>query len=298
MEAPSTPPLKTSRLRVPPTPTYGTLLDHWEPHSPRRSSRTSSNPYSTPKVAARDAPRGATNMNYLIPTTSLFSSASKSTLAFTLNDVFSPPSSPMSNAAGSRNADNSTVNNPNLDDEAPSSVTKSSALFPTPAKTPSMTPARKHQRTASMRSAARVLPFQPEHPNDVMPTRRENRKINGPRAGDLGYGLEDYADDQDNSDPGFQIYTEFNARVPEKDESPANPFYCPRPAKKKNKKKSSTDDLKQGQRKNSADIPAEEAIEHADKAEEGRPEKSAEIRAEESNIDHAARNDKGLVYSL
>lgn len=137
-----------------------------------------------------------------------------------------------------------------------------------------MTPARKHQRTASVQDTARVLHFQPEDPSDAMPTRRESRKHGAARASKVqGFDLDgdDYdQSEQSSSANGFQIYTESHARVPERDESEANPFFRPR---------------------------AHTVPQSRDKPKR-RPKKSATVLAEEQRMDDAAARNEGIVYSL
>ncbi|KAF2167258.1 hypothetical protein M409DRAFT_66271 [Zasmidium cellare ATCC 36951] len=271
MEAPSTPPPSTSRYggaRTPPSPTYGALLEDWDPYSPRRSTRSTlvSNKYSTPNISR-------TIHNNVPPLNSNFSVKP----AFTLNDVLSPPSSPMNiGAMTPRKADNHKTDNSNINEsgDPSSSIRKTSSLFPTPAKTPSLTPARNHQRVASLQDTARVLHFQPEDPADAMPTRRESRKHDTTRAGkSQGFDLDvgDYTKTEQNSIAnGFEIYTESHARVPEKDESEANPFYRPR---------------------------AHTIPQTRDKPKR-RSKKSAAMIAEEQRMDEAAARNEGIVYNF
>lgn len=271
MDVPSTPPRANSRLnraRTPPSPTWGPLNEDYDPYSPRRSTRSTlaTNKYSTPNVSRTIH----SNLPPLNPTYS-------AKPAFSLHDVLSPPSSPMNPGAMTPGkADNSKADNCNANDhlDLTSSVRKPSSLFPTPAKTPNMTPARKHQRAASMQDTARVLHFQPDDPNDAMPTRRESRKQNVSRAGKSeGFTLdvEDYDGPQRNSDAnGFQIYTESAARVPEKDESESNPFWRPRAR----------------------------TVPQTSGKSKSRPKKPATLAAEERRMHEAAARDEGMVFNL
>ncbi|KAK4493887.1 hypothetical protein PRZ48_015072 [Zasmidium cellare] len=271
MESPSTPPPSTSRFgraRTPPSPTYGALLEDWDPYSPRRSTRSTlvTNKYSTPNISR-------TIHNNVPPLNSNFCAKP----AFTLHDVLSPPSSPMNvSAVTPRKADNNKTDNSTTIDtcDPSSSLRKPSSLFPTPAKTPTMTPARKHQRVSSMQDTARVLHFQPEDPNDAMPTRRESRKHDATRAGKAqGFSLdvEDYDKTaQTSNGNGFEIYTESHARVPEKDESESNPFYRPR----------------------------SNTIPQTRNKPKRRSKKSADVIAEEQRMDDAAARNEGIVYNF
>lgn len=104
-------------------------------------------------------------------------------------------------------------------------------MLPTPSKTPTMTPARKHQRASSMQDTARVLRFQPDDPNDVMPTRKDKRKQKPARnvaAQDFGLDGDDFSETASQRSGSFQIYAEAHARVPQLDTSAENVFYRPR----------------------------------------------------------------------
>ncbi|KAM3421576.1 hypothetical protein BST61_g1963 [Cercospora zeina] len=101
----------------------------------------------------------------------------------------------------------------------------SSVMLPTPSKTPSLTPAFQRSRKSGMEDSARILHFQPENPNDSMPTPHDARKHKNLNGGGL---------DDDSLDIGrpkkkgvksdIQIYTEVQARVPEDDTSNDNVF--------------------------------------------------------------------------
>ncbi|EME41665.1 hypothetical protein DOTSEDRAFT_73908 [Dothistroma septosporum NZE10] len=230
MEPPTTPPRRTprsNRARTPPSPRHGALFDDYEPYSPRRSTRSTltSNPYSSVNRTS-----GSDIVAEIHETP-----AKKS--RFSVENLLSPPSSPASAPrkmldfiATPRRADNTNHDNANHNHHLePSSATRAiSGMLPTPSKTPTTTPARKHQRASSMQDTARVLQFQPGDPNDVMPTRRDKRKQKPARnvaAQDFGLDGDDFSETASQRSGSFQIYAEAHARVPQLDTSAENPFY-------------------------------------------------------------------------
>jgi hypothetical protein len=94
-------------------------------------------------------------------------------------------------------------------------------MLPTPSKTPN----KKRTHAAAITHTARILSFQPNHPNDVMPSPRKIKK-SAHRSLSSRAGFELYEDDEGdaNGERSIEIYTDANARVPVLDESEDNPF--------------------------------------------------------------------------
>lgn len=235
MEDPLTPTRLSPRLgrcHTPPSPTHGPMTEEWEPHSPRRSSRATlkTNPFSSYNTS--NSAKQASNSISVLQTP-----ARKPVPAFKLRHLGAVPSPPISPPANSRLSAHHHHNNKSDDDNSNSNLDRpennaatSSGMLPTPSKTPSMTPARKRHRAASMQDTARVLHFQPNDPNDVMPSRRENRKRANKRAGklsDFDLDIDTTQESGCKAKVSFEIYTESHARMPEVDESEENVFYRP-----------------------------------------------------------------------
>ncbi|EME88493.1 uncharacterized protein MYCFIDRAFT_85530 [Pseudocercospora fijiensis CIRAD86] len=280
MDTPSTPPRRTrAHLHVPPTPLHGSFLDS----PPRRSTRSTlnTNPYSSANVSASSSFKSSANSS-LPPVTPNIAGRK---LSFAVSDALStPPASPMQPRLGaiSAHADNG------LDDDnrnaqgdhktlaAPSS--NKSAMLPTPSKTPSMTPARKRQRAASLQDTARVLHFQPENPNDAMPTPQQSRKHKAALASKTGaFDLDANKPKRKGND--FTIYTETQARVPEVDKSSGNVF--------------------RGRATSSAP-PAHERARQWDSSPSPPPRsrRSAQDLYDEQRMDSAAKQEQGIVYTF
>ncbi len=88
-------------------------------------------------------------------------------------------------------------------------------MLPTPSKTP------KRRHDAPLNATARILSFQPESPNDVMPVARKIKK-HGRFNSMNGFDL--YDEERAHRDEMVEIFTDANARVPELDEVEDNPF--------------------------------------------------------------------------
>lgn len=127
-------------------------------------------------------------------------------------------------------------------------------MLPTPSKTP------KKRNAAALNSTARILSFQPNNPNDVMPSSRKIKK-HGRFNSMNGFDL--YDEEPASRGDQIEIFTDANARVPEMDEAEDNPFVGP--------KKSAVRPQRRGRR-----APA----------------------AEDEEMDEAARREEGVVYVL
>lgn len=111
-------------------------------------------------------------------------------------------------------------------------------MLPTPTKTP-----QKRNATA-LHSTARILSFQPNNPNDIMPSSRKAKK-HGRFHSANGFDL--YDQERESQREQIDIYTDANARVPEMDEAEDNPFVGPkmsgsRPAPQRRSKRGVTEE--------------------------------------------------------
>ncbi|CAK3822744.1 Hypothetical predicted protein [Lecanosticta acicola] len=273
---PSTPPRSArrhDRPRTPPSPTHGPLHHDYEPYSPRRSTRTSNNPFSSSNITK---PLSG-NVPPLCGKKTTFS------LGFEPSDLLSsPPTSPERPRQADDNQNSFLLtktprrlgkqNAANLHDNTDPSSSTHKTFLPTPSKTPSKTPtttsARKHNRTASMQESARILHFQSENPADVMAGRRGTRK-HVHTANAAGFSLDDtdFGRGKKRTNPSFEIYTESHARVPQMDVSDENPFVRPR----------------------ANTVPQRRTSPRQSR-------KSAEQIEEERLMDEAAERDEGIVY--
>ena len=126
----------------------------------------------------------------------------------------------------------------------------STAMLPTPAKTP-----RKKPVQPAIGSAARILFHdRPENVEDLMPTPRRNSKRSKKT---LGFSLGSFDDDVDTGcGEKIEIFTDSKEKVPEIDESEDNPFYekpgqntvksdhhAPKPSKRRKIRTSKDDEM-------------------------------------------------------
>lgn len=291
MEPPSTPPTPScyNRLRTPPSPTHGAMLTTNEPYGPqRRSARSTlqSNRFSTANISA--ASKLSTTQQRTTAASPAKAPGRK--LSVTNSDAPStPPASPSMQATlgpssarvdNNSNFDNGEGHN-NLTSLALPASLSSSDMLPTPSKTPTMTPSRKHQRAASLHNTARALNFQPADVNDVMPTSRQGRKQKSALASKMGDSRLDLGRSTRKSSAVFKIYTESHARVPEEDDSQENVFRG---------------------RTGSAAISEQECERerHWDSSPSPPPlvRKTAHERTEEQWMEEAAARNEGIIYSL
>lgn len=283
MGTPSTPPRRArARASTPPTPLHGAFLDS----PPRRSTRSTlnNNPYSSANVSASSSFKSS-GSSTLPPVTP---KAAGRKLSFAISDALStPPASPTQPRIGATaafNNDNDLGNDNRSDRDndhslAASSTSKTSAMLPTPSKTPSLTPARKRHRAASLQDSARVLHFQPENPNDAMPTPQQSRKHKSTLATKVGGCDMDVDHPKRKGNGDFSIYTETQARVPEDDKSRDNVF--------------------RGRTTASAP-PAQERARQWDSSPSPPPRsrRSTQDIYDEKRMDSAAKHERGIVYTL
>lgn len=258
----STPPAVSLRARTPPTPLHGLAYDNYEPYSPRRSKRSTaqSNPYSS--LNGERSPRPLPQFNTTPPAT-----VKKARFARATTHLSSPPSSPVSpikrhpvhKTPRKGGSDFTRTANAVLSDsDGPSHPLHQPCIdpvtmLPTPSKTPKKRPA------AAL--TGRILSFQPEDPNDVMPSPRKIRKQVG-RPHTVATGFELYEDDASlNHADTIEIYTDANARVPEMDESEDNPFVGRRKISKRPQRRA--------RKQNAEEVERERRIDEAVKRDEG-----------------------------
>ncbi|PNY27457.1 Uncharacterized protein TCAP_02619, partial [Tolypocladium capitatum] len=230
-----TPPPPTS-VRTPPAPRLG-FHDSWEPFSPRKSARLSSQraAHRTPSPRASQhrkqpaSPRIAKKAN------------AQSTAAMFSPDV-SPRKKPHPASESSRKVPRTLtsegtasaaaalgLNTAKTAQKAPTtSISRATGMLPTPSKTPQKPP---NQKTATnIQSFARNL-FVPEE-KEAMPTPRKRRAKKY-----SGVTMESFtAEEQE--DP-IEIFTDSQDRVPKKGQSAESTFYgraaVPEPGKRKGK---------------------------------------------------------------
>ncbi|KAK3705484.1 hypothetical protein LTR37_013301 [Vermiconidia calcicola] len=270
----TTPPPPTTRARTPPTPLHGPQYDNYEPYSPRRSKRSTahSNPYSS--FNGERSPKNHVQHNTTPPPT-----VRKARFARQPTQLSSPPSSPAPPARLRRSPQQhihktprkqvfhhrgKTVNGGGAqsDSDGPSTslappTIDPVTMLPTPSKTP------KKRQAAAISSTARILSFQPDRPNDVMPSPRRMKKHARSLHSMAGFDLYDDEAEASRGDQ-IEIYTDANARVPEVDESADNPFV--------------------GRKKSAGPRP------------QRRSRKSAEEMEREQRIEEAVQRDEGVTY--
>ncbi|KAK5131097.1 hypothetical protein LTR08_001315 [Meristemomyces frigidus] len=125
-------------------------------------------------------------------------------------------------------------------------------MLPTPSKTPSK------RNNAALNSTARILSFQPNHPNDLMPSSRKIKK-SGRFSSINGFDL--YDEEREVGMEQVDVYTDANARVPVVDDGADNPFI--------GNKQTASRPQRKGRRA---------------------------LTAEEDEMEEAARREEGVVY--
>ncbi|GAB0136533.1 hypothetical protein EsDP_00004832 [Epichloe bromicola] len=214
-----TPPPTTS-LRTPPAPRLG-YHDSWEPYSPRKSARISSQ-----RAANRTpSPRASTRqpLNY--------SRTAKKALVHGNNSIASPMTSPRKRsqpAVESRRQVSGFLTTEGTADAAAAlglnsekhmqrtantSISQAAGMLPTPSKTPRKPPSEKTATT--IQSFARNL-FSSEQEPMPSPQKKRSKKYSG-------VTLESFTAEEE--EEPIAIFTDSQDRVPEKDDSEANPFY-------------------------------------------------------------------------
>lgn len=213
-----TPPPPT-RIRTPPAPRLG-FPDSWEPYSPRKSARISSQ-----RTANRTPSPRASHNRIASPRTAKRANAQSN--AVMVSPVPSPRKKPLAAPASSRQPSGTLtaegtanaaaalgLNDADAAQEALStSVSRVTGMLPTPSKTPQKPPNDKS--AANIQSFARNL-FASDAEAMPAPRKRRSKKYSG-------MTMESFtAVDNENS---IEIFTDSQDRVPVKDKSADNPFY-------------------------------------------------------------------------
>ncbi|EGY20412.1 uncharacterized protein VDAG_10041 [Verticillium dahliae VdLs.17] len=206
--ATSTPSPQPSGIRTPPTPKHG-YSDHWEPYSPRKSARISSQraTHRTPSPSS----------SHRTPRTTR-----KSTVAATA--IMSPAFSPQKRrlpaldavhrASSSRSVAHTHGHDKEEQDESRAAAFhRRSGMLPTPVKTPRKAPTE--TQAASIEAVARNL-FVDDDALTTPLKKRTPKKY-------TGMSLESFTAEAVQDD--IQIFTDSHDRVPEVDNSVENPFY-------------------------------------------------------------------------
>ena len=206
--APSTP-SPPGRIHTPPTPKHG-FGDGWEPFSPRKSARISAQRTKTPP------PRNSTsNPDPFGPAKTTRTQTSSSA------GMVSPFESPkkksrMSAAMAFDGPSHNFSKSLDMDDKAStrqtasSTISRSTGMLPTPAKTPKKTPTEKNP---AIQGVARNLFALDE---EAMPGHRNTRTKKY-----TGISLDSFRAEEE----PIEIFTDSKERIPEKEVSADNPFY-------------------------------------------------------------------------
>ncbi|KAM5348729.1 hypothetical protein ACJ41O_008552 [Fusarium nematophilum] len=218
-----------SGIRTPPTPRFG-YQDHWEPFTPRKSARISSqrasNRTPSPSSSHRQPPRSPR-------TTKKTSKQSDSAITSPMHSPQKkrqPALDSVRRASGNMSAEGSQAAAAlGLTQRPGSSITRTAGMLPTPSKTPQKPPNEK--TTANIKSFARNL-FTGDEESMPSPKKRRTKKY-------TGVSMESFTAEEV-EDP-IEIFTDTRDRVPARDESEKNPFLGdvpePEPAKRRSKRR-------------------------------------------------------------
>ncbi|RBR24036.1 uncharacterized protein FIESC28_03149 [Fusarium coffeatum] len=204
----STTPPPPSRIRTPPTPRLG-YQDHWEPFSPRKSARISSQRTRTPSP-------GASNRQPQSPQTSKKSTKhSNTSIASPMTHKKRMPANDfVRRATENMQAETSRDGaSRRTHERSGSSVIGAAGMLPTPSKTPQKPPTEK--KTAHIKSVARNLFGSDADEATLTPKKRSAKKYSG-------ISMESFAVEEV-EDP-IEIFTDTRDRVPVRDEREDNPF--------------------------------------------------------------------------
>lgn len=211
---PSPPPMP----RTPPAPRWGSFKDLYEPYPTRQSARLAS------QRASQESPSTPPNFSESESEEDTKGARKHSDYGFPtmLPGPFdsSPRKKRVSDRAGlakmqsltkTSGPHNTSASSPSNQSSPSRPTTVTGGMLPTPAKTPK-TPKKK--AIGDFGSTARTL-FRPT------PNTGSNKKSKR----SIGYSLESFEDDSNQSQANIEIYTDSRDRIPEVDESEDNPFY-------------------------------------------------------------------------
>ena len=260
---PSPPPA----LRTPPAPRLG-FHDSWEPYSPRKSARISSqrtsNRTPSPQLSSRHlagSPPRTTKKKAIIQ--SDISMASPATSPRKRSQTALHPGRQVSgvltaegtaNAAAALGLHTQMATATQRPDSV--SVSRTSGMLPTPSKTPRKPPNEK--TVASIQSFARNL-FSSEDSAMPSPRKRRSKKY-------TGVTMESSTAEEEEEEDTIPIFTDSQDRIPAKDNSDANPFFGT----------SAASPIKRQSKRKLVNIPGEGV----------------------QSVDEAARREDGMVYVL
>ncbi|KPM34351.1 hypothetical protein AK830_g12222 [Neonectria ditissima] len=211
-----TPPPPTG-IRTPPTPRLG-YHDNWEPFTPRKSARISSQRASTrtpsPSSSHRQQPRSPRTVKKSVK----HNNASIASLMHSPQKKRQPALDSVLRASGSMMAEGTHAATRGLEDlpaQRPTnlSVTRAAGMLPTPSKTPQKPPNEK--TAANIKSFARNL-FPSEAEAMPSPKKRRAKKY-------TGISMESFTAEE--VEEPIEIFTDSQDRIPSKDQSQSNPFF-------------------------------------------------------------------------
>ncbi|KAI1480871.1 hypothetical protein K445DRAFT_68867 [Daldinia sp. EC12] len=206
-------PSPPGRVHTPGTPKFG-YNDSWEPFSPRKSARISAQ-RSTQRTPSPRAPQHRTRAStknsssdvFTTPATAITSPKKRQPAM----DSVRRASSALTYEGTSSAADSLGISSQHKT-KASTTASRAAAMFPTPAKTPKKQPDEKSK--ANVRAIARSL-FS-ETDAIATPKKRKAKKY-------TGLTLDSFT--AENIDEPIEIFTDTRDRIPEADDTAANPFY-------------------------------------------------------------------------
>jgi hypothetical protein len=247
-EAGASTPSPPPGARTPTAPRWGSYHDHWEPYTPRKSARLSSqrivNRTPSPSAPTREKSTSPRKQK-------LFDEQRASSMA-------SPMASPQKKRQpqpdsvrrmGITNAALSLAPPTASEKSSKPTVTRTAGMLPTPSKTPQKPPTEK--AVAHIQSFARNL-FPPE--SSISSPRKKKAKQY------TGMTLESFSAEE--VDDPITIFTDSKERIPEKDDSDENPFLI---------KAAPSEPIKRRSKRRQVAIPGEgsQSIEEASHREDG-----------------------------
>ncbi|KAF4344919.1 hypothetical protein FBEOM_1205 [Fusarium beomiforme] len=204
----STTPPPATRVRTPPTPRLG-YQDNWEPFTPRKSARISSQRIRSPSP-------GASHRQVQSPNTAKKSNKNLSAaIASPLPHKKRMPSSDfVRRATENMQAETShDGSSRRTHARSTSSVTGAAGMLPTPSKTPQKPPTEK--KSAHIKSVARNLFSSDADEATLTPRKRASKKYSG-------ISMESFSVEE--VEEPIEIFTDTRDRVPVRDQSQENPF--------------------------------------------------------------------------
>ncbi|KAI2780999.1 hypothetical protein F4815DRAFT_468685 [Daldinia loculata] len=210
-------PSPPGRVHTPGTPKFG-YNDSWEPFSPRKSARISAQ-RSTQRTPSPRAPQHRTRASTRISSSDIFATPATSSpkKRQPAMDSVRRASGALTYEGTSNAADSVGISSSQHKSKASTTASRAATMFPTPAKTPKKQPDEKSK--ANVRAIARSL-FS-ETDAIATPKKRKAKKY-------TGLTLDSFT--AENIDQPIEIFTDTRDRIPEADDTAANPFYEKHPA--------------------------------------------------------------------